>query len=113
METAVSTPAVKNGAGGERSNGVRPSLSSASTSVLLLCCPPMSKPTRLHDLAHVRRTVLPGRNLVSLRLCLRCPDLDLRQCLVVQLHLPTAAATWVTAVPRDPRTSGPCLTLGL
>jgi hypothetical protein len=33
-----------------------------------------------------------------------CPDLDLRQGLVVHLPLPTAAVTRVTAVPSEPRT---------
>src|SRR3954463_6906444 len=60
MEAAVSAPSPDNAAGGGRSNGVRPSLSSDVPYLHLVPVRRCRNPTRLHGPEHVRRTLLPA-----------------------------------------------------
>src|SRR3954447_6546114 len=73
METAVSAPGPSGAAGGGRSNGVRPSLSSDFLLSVTSCCPPVSEP-HATSWPHPRAT-----NIVTCGEALK-PDVGLATC---------------------------------
>ena len=125
METAVSPLRSRLRPGGGRSNGVRPSLSSAYSSCgALPCLPPVPEP-HATSWPQPRATVFRARRTLNLHrpACVPRPGITSRSCLPLALalslalalacHLPTRAVSTSTAAPSEPRrVSGPCLTLG-
>jgi len=80
METAVSAPELELRPGGGRSNGVRPSLSSASDICGAAVLPAgVGAPRNFMAPLHVRRTLLPGVAMNQPWPYPICPDLELRQ----------------------------------